>query len=179
MENKIVIAGFGGQGVVIAGKILAEAGLLENKNILGSVSYGAEMRGGTANTLITISDEEIFSPIIDHPNIAILLTTPSYLKFEPLLAKGSTVIVNSGIVDVEPKRQDLNIVKVNVTKIAQELGHIRVANMAALGALVSKTNIVSKDNMVKAIKKTFGANKPEFVYINVKAFEEGMKAVEK
>ena len=176
MENRIVIAGFGGQGVVVAGKILAEAGLMENKHILGMVSYGAEMRGGTANTIVTISDDEILSPIIDSPNIAVLLNTPSLLKFEPRLAKDSKVVINSGIVDTEPSRDDINISKVNVTKIAQDLGHIRVANIVALGVLIAKTKMLSKESVIAAIKKTFGEKKPEFVYINIKAFEEGIKA---
>ena len=176
-ETKIVIAGFGGQGVVLAGNILARAAVIENKNVTGMVSYGVEMRGGTANATVVINDDEIASPCIERPNAAMILNQPSLDKFEGSLEPGSIVLLNTTLVDREIGRDDLVAAKVEATSIAIELGNIRVANIVALGAFVKKTGVVDIESLAKAIEQLFGEKKPALVEINIKALRQGVASV--
>jgi 2-oxoglutarate ferredoxin oxidoreductase subunit gamma len=172
-ETKIVIAGFGGQGVVLTGNILARAAVIEEKNVVGMVSYGAEMRGGTANAAVVISDDEIFNPFVTSPNVAIILNRPSLDRFEPMLEKGGLLLINKSLIKRSPKRTDLNIIEVEATQIAREIGNLRVANIVATGAFIRHTNLLEMSSIEQAIKDLFSNKNPKLVEINLKALHTG------
>jgi len=174
-ETRIIIAGFGGQGVVVAGNIIARACVIEGKNITGMVSYGAEMRGGTANSTVVVSDGEIASPFVERPDIAIILNQPSLEKFEPVIRPGGLAVLNSSLIDRPVKRTDLDIVNIDATHIAHDLGNVRVANIVALGAFVEKTALVKMSSVSQAIEDMFSSKKAGMVEINRKAFLEGAR----
>lgn len=178
-QARIIIAGFGGQGIVLAGNIIARACVMENKHVTGMVSYGAEMRGGTANATVIVSDEEIASPFVDRPNMAIILNQPSLDKFENRLVSGGLAVINSTLITRDVIRGDIDVVKVNALEIARWLGNERVANMVALGAFIKRTGILKASNIAKAIEQLFAMKKVALVAINKKALKEGMKAAAK
>jgi len=174
-ETSIIIGGFGGQGVVSAGTILALAAMSQDKYVTQMVSYGAEMRGGTANSTVVISSSPITSPVIERPDVAVLLNQPSLDKFEDRIVSGGLVVVNTSMVAREVKRDDLDVVKVDATNTANRLGNIRVANIIALGAFVARTGLVKMESLEGAIEELFGQKKSELVEINKKALAEGAK----
>jgi len=174
-ETSIIIGGFGGQGVVSAGTILALAAMAQDKYVTQMVSYGAEMRGGTANSTVVISNSPIASPVIERPDVAILLNQPSLDKFEERIVSGGLAVVNTSMIAREVKRNDLDVVKVDATNTANRLGNIRVANIIALGALVARTGLVKMESLEGAIEELFGQKKPQLVEINKKALAEGAK----
>jgi 2-oxoglutarate ferredoxin oxidoreductase subunit gamma len=176
-ETKIIIAGFGGQGVVLAGTLIAKACIYENLNVTAMVSYGAEMRGGTANSTVVISREQIASPVVERPDIAIILNQPSLDRFEEKLVDGGLIILNSTLVEREVQRQGLDVLKIEATKAAQQLGNIRVANVVALGAFVKKTKLLKKESLSKAIEEQFSQKKAGLVDINKKALKTGAQLV--
>jgi len=168
-ETRIIIGGFGGQGVVSAGSILARAAMAEEKFVTQMVSYGAEMRGGTANSTVVISDSQIASPVIERPDVAILLNQPSLDKFEERIVSGGLAVVNTSLVTRRIQREDLDVVKIDATDTANRLGNVRVANIVALGALVAKTGIVKMESVEGAIEEVFGQKKAGLIEINIKA----------
>ena len=172
-EAKIIIAGFGGQGVVLMGNILARAGMAEDKHVTGMVSYGAEMRGGTANSTVVISDNDIASPFVVNPNIAIIMNQPSLDKFEERLLPDGLIVINTSMISRELKRSDLEVVKIAATDIANKLGNVRVANIVSLGAFIKKSGLLKAESVTHAIEELFLSKKPEFVEINKKAFQKG------
>jgi 2-oxoglutarate ferredoxin oxidoreductase subunit gamma len=178
-ETRIVIAGFGGQGVVVAGKILAQACIYEGKNVTAMVSYGAEMRGGTANCTLVISDEEITSPIVDTPDIAIIMNQPSLDRFGKQVAGGGMVVLNTSLADGALKRKDVSVVEVKATDEATKLGNVRAANILCLGALLSATGLLKLDSLAKALQKVFGDKGAKVVTLNTKAMEAGAALVSK
>jgi len=174
-ETKIVIGGFGGQGVVLAGTILARAAMAEDRFVTQMVSYGAEMRGGTANSTVVISDSEIASPVIERPDVAIILNQPALDKFEERIVSGGLVVVNSSMVAREVQRDDLEVVEVAATETANRLGNVRVANIVALGAFVAKTGLVKTAGVERAIEELFSQKKSGLIEINKKALTEGSR----
>ncbi|HBE73285.1 MAG TPA: 2-oxoacid:ferredoxin oxidoreductase subunit gamma [candidate division Zixibacteria bacterium] len=176
MYQGIRMSGFGGQGVISAGILLAQAGLLEGKNVSWFPAYGAEMRGGTANCSVVVADDEVSSPIVSRPDTAVVLNEPSLAKFEPMLKPGGLLIVNSSLVNTKPKRTDIRVALVPCNAIAQELGTIKIANMVALGALAGLTGAVSIEAIAKALPKVFKRAKPEILELNVKALKKGAEA---
>jgi 2-oxoglutarate ferredoxin oxidoreductase subunit gamma len=172
-ETKIIIAGFGGQGVVLAGTLIARACIYEELNVTGMVSYGAEMRGGTANSTVVISVGQITSPVVERPDIAIILNQPSLDKFEEKIVDGGLVILNSTLVERDVQREDLEVVKAGATQAAQELGNTRVANVVALGAFVEKTKLLKKESLLRAIEDQFSQKKSGLVEVNKRALEVG------
>jgi 2-oxoglutarate ferredoxin oxidoreductase subunit gamma len=176
-ETRIIIAGFGGQGVVLAGSVLAQAGMIEGRNVTGMVSYGAEMRGGTANSTVVISEEEIASPVVERPNCGIILNQPSLDKFESRILDGGLLILNSSLVDGEVQRSDLEIVKTAATETADELGNVRIANIVALGAFVKKSGILKLSSVEEALGKIFTGRKANLIEINKRALAAGAAAV--
>ena len=173
-EMKIIIGGFGGQGVVLAGTVLAKAAMSEDKHVTQMVSYGAEMRGGTANSTVVISDTEIASPVIERPDAAILLNQPSLDKFEGRIASGGLVVINSSLVSREVQRRDLEVVKIEATEIANRLGNVRVANIVALGAFIEKTNLLKTQSVERSIEELFSEKKAGLIEINKKALAKGV-----
>jgi len=176
-EIKIIIAGFGGQGTMLAGNILARGCVMEDKHVAGMVSYGAEVRGGTANASVVISDSQIASPVIINPDIAVILNQPSLDKFQDILAPGGLVVLNSSLVTGQVEREDLDVVKIDATEIAAQLGNVRVANIVALGALIEKTHLLKAESIERAIEDSFLAKKPKLVEINKKAFRAAAEAL--
>lgn len=175
-EKNILIAGFGGQGVVMAGNVLAYAAVEAGKNLLATVSYGAEMRGGTARANITISDSEIDSPIIDVPNLAMIMNAPSFVKYIDCIEKGSTVIINSSMIDddlIESKNGNLNLIKVDATNHAIKMGNLKVANIIMLGVLIRETGILDIASVKLGLERAFRKTKKALIYINQEAFELG------
>ncbi len=178
MLQKIIIAGFGGQGVILAGNVLAETALAENKNITAMVSYGAEMRGGTAHCTVTISDKEIASPIVDNPTTAIILNEPSLDKFEDKVEKNGLIVLNSSLVKREIKRDDIEIIKIPATDLANELGNVRIANSILIGAFIKKTNILNLNKVIETLPKAFPKRKQDLIEINIKALKKGAELVD-
>jgi len=176
MYQGIRMSGFGGQGVISAGILLAQAGLLEGKNVSWFPSYGAEMRGGTANCSVVIATEEVASPIVSRPETAIVLNEPSLTKFEPMVRPGGLLIINSSLINSKPKRTDIKIAYVPCNAIAQELGNIKVANMVALGAFAGLTGAVSVESIGRALPKVFKRARPEILELNIKALKKGSEA---
>jgi 2-oxoglutarate ferredoxin oxidoreductase subunit gamma len=176
-EHVLVASGFGGQGIMLLGQILATAAMVDNKFSTWLPSYGPEMRGGTANCTVVISDEHIGSPVTDTPREAIVMNIPSLLKFEERILPGGLLVINSSVVDREPERKDIEIVKVDANKVAERLGNTRAANMVILGAYLAKTGAVSEQSVEQALKMKFGNKKDSIVDLNMKALRAGAEAV--
>lgn len=170
---KIMMAGFGGQGIVVIGNIIARACVIEDKNVTGMVSYGAEMRGGTANATVVISDEAIASPYVVHPTHAIILNHPSLDRFEPDIVPGGLVLVNTSLMQRAVEREDLAQIQIAATEIAHELGNLRVANIVALGAFVHHTKLLKMESVEQGLSDLFSAKNPKLVELNLKALQAG------
>jgi 2-oxoglutarate ferredoxin oxidoreductase subunit gamma len=178
MERSVVIAGFGGQGVILAGKILAQAGMNHGLEVTWLPSYGPEMRGGTANCTVILSDKPIGSPIVDDPSAVVALNLPSLDKFEPSVAVDGVLVVNSSLIGRKVKRADVTAHAVPINEIAARIGNPRTVNMVALGAYIKATGVVPLD----VVKRTMAAamrdgGKEKLVAINEKALDEGYAAV--
>jgi 2-oxoglutarate ferredoxin oxidoreductase subunit gamma len=167
-ETRIIIAGFGGQGIVLIGNVIARAAVIENKNVVGMVSYGAEMRGGTANASVVISNDEIFNPFVKYPDMAIILNQPSLDRFESQIEKDGLILTNTSMMQRETTRMD-----VDATQIAHEIGNLRVANIVSVGAFVEHTNLLSMGSIEQAIKDLFSSKNPKLIEINLKALHTG------
>ncbi len=176
MQREVMFAGFGGQGILMIGKILAHAAMEEGFEVAWIPSYGPEMRGGTAYCMVVISDRQIGSPVIKNPMHLIAMNRPSLEKFAPVVKPGGVVIVNSSLIPIRAGREDIDEVLVPVSGIAKELGSIKAANIVALSAFVARSKIVDFDLMKECIKEEFAA-KEKFIPLNMKAVEEGRKAV--
>ena len=172
-QAKIMMAGFGGQGIVVIGNIIARACVIEDKNVTGMVSYGAEMRGGTANATVVVSDEDIASPYVVHPTHAIFLNHPSLDRFETDVVEGGLVLLNTSLMQRDVKRKDLQQINIAATEIAHELGNLRVANIVSLGAFIQHTSLVKMESVEQGIKDLFASKKPELVDLNLKALVAG------
>jgi len=173
MYQGIRISGFGGQGVISAGILLAYSGMIEGKNVSFFPSYGAEMRGGTANCSVVISDEEETTPIVSEPNTVIVFNEPSLAKFEPMVKSGGLLIINSSLVHSRPKRKDIKVLEVPCNQVAGEIGNAKVMNMVALGALAENTGALSVDTIVKSLSAVYKKLKPEVLQLNEKALKKG------
>jgi 2-oxoglutarate ferredoxin oxidoreductase subunit gamma len=179
MERSVVIAGFGGQGVILAGKILAQAGMDHGLGVTWLPSYGPEMRGGTANCTVVLSEKgEVGSPIVDEPTGLIAMNLPSLDKFEPIVAKGGAILINSSLIDREVERKDVNSFSVPLNELGEKVGNLRAINMIALGAYVKASGIVPlavvKGAMRDMLEKS---GKGKFIPLNEKALEEGYNAI--
>lgn len=175
---RILLAGQGGQGVLSAGRFLAESGLHEGKEVSYLPAYGPEMRGGTANCSVIISDEEIASPLCNEPDVLIALNAPSFHKFAPRVKSGGIIIVNGSISDSFAGRDDVRVYDVPANDLAIEAGDVRSANMIALGVLVEETGLVRKQSIVNCLQEKFAA-KPHVLDCNRNAFEAGLAFVKK
>lgn len=174
MIDKIVLAGFGGQGVLFLGKILAYAGMLDEREICWIPSYGPEMRGGTANCSVIISDDEINSTVLEYADAGIVLNQPAYEKFLPFIKVGGTLVVNSSTVDTTNTRQDIQVIHVPAGDVAKELGNPSLGNMVCLGALLNHLKTTNLVSIQKAVDKVVGKTKPQLCQINLVAVEKGL-----
>jgi 2-oxoglutarate ferredoxin oxidoreductase subunit gamma len=173
MTKEIIISGFGGQGIVSSGIIIAYAGLFENKHVTFFPSYGAEMRGGTANCSVVVSDEPIASPVVAAPDIVLIMNEPSLLKFEPMLKAKGLLFFNRTLIKSKPERTDIEVIAIDANAIAEELGTGRIANMVMLGSLVKKTGLLKLETLYKAQRKRFGRATEDQLKLNEKALEKG------
>lgn len=178
MRHEMIMSGFGGQGVLLMGQILTYAGMLEEKHVSWIPSYGPEMRGGTANCSVIITDGLPGSPMVDQPTAAVVLNLPSLDKFEPTVQVNGVLLVNSSLIDKEVKRKDIKVYRVPVNDIATELGNIKMANMVALGALIAATEAVEMEMLFKAFAKKF-ASKPQVIEANKVAIKRGYDYIKK
>ncbi len=173
MLIKTIFSGFGGQGVLSTGQTLARAAMLEGRHVTYLPSYGAEVRGGTANCTVTISDEEIASPIASEPEFVVALNQPSYFRFQNILQSGGFLLYNSSLVEPSSARGDIEMMGVPITKLAGDLGNVKVANMIMLGAFVRVSNLISFDRMLKNLPELLGAARSRLLKINEEAFQLG------
>lgn len=177
MYQGIRISGFGGQGVVSAGVLLAQSGLEDGRGVSWFPSYGPEMRGGTANCSVVVADGKVHTPVVTYPDTAIVLNEPSLTKFEPLVKKGGLLIVNSSLINSKATRKDITVLYVPCNEIASKVGNARAANLVALGVFAKATGAVSIDGIAKAMPKVFKRAKPEQLELNRKALEAGAAEV--
>ncbi len=174
-QQEVIIAGFGGQGVLSAGRILAYAGMRDRKKVTWMPSYGVEMRGGTASCTVIIAEEEIGSPIETEPYSAIVMNIASFQKFQSWVRKGGLLVVNSSLIKEKAHRNDCQTLYIQCNDIAEKLGNARAANMVALGAFWAVARPVTQEAIGLALKAQF-PKRPELVELNLKALEAGAKA---
>lgn len=176
MENNFIIAGFGGQGVLLAGEVLANAFMLDNKNVTWYPSYGAEMRGGTVNCEIVMNDSEDVSSVNkSETDYIVVLNQASFDRFLPKVKKGGWIIANSTLVKEEKPRNDINYVFVPVSKLADDLGNVKMANILALGVLSKVSKLTSVETLEKALDNVIPAHRKHFMPLNIKALNIGYK----
>ncbi|MDY0125015.1 MAG: 2-oxoacid:acceptor oxidoreductase family protein [Anaerolineaceae bacterium] len=173
MQSEVIISGFGGQGTLYAGQVYAYAGMDEGKHVTWLPSYGPEMRGGTANCTVVISDEEIGSPSALHPRAVIALNLPSLDKYEPLVAPGGFLIVNQSMVNREPTRTDIHWLTIPANDIARELGNERAANMVLLGALEGNMKALPDGALERALAAHTAERLKKFIGLNIEALHRG------
>lgn len=174
-QNDIIFSGFGGQGIQAAGKLIAYAGLLENKYVSFLPSYGPEMRGGTSNCHVIVSDQPIGSPILNSATALLAMNRPSLDKFEEYLVAGGIIVVDSALVNRSPVRTDVKVFEIPATTIASDMGNLAYANIIMLGKLLAETHVVSSEYFEKGLKKVLPEKKHYLIPEEMKALEIGMK----
>jgi 2-oxoglutarate ferredoxin oxidoreductase subunit gamma len=178
MLIKTIFSGFGGQGVIMMGYLLAIAGMYEEKNVTCLPSYGAEVRGGTANCTVVISTEEIASPVASEPEFAVLMNNPSLFRFQNQVQSGGSIFLNSSMIESRPIRGDLETYEIPVNDLAKQLQGNKVSNIIMLGAFIKKAGLVSFDTMIHALRDTFGHKNPAVFKSNKAALTLGYDYLE-
>ncbi len=173
MHHEIIISGFGGQGALFAGQLLAYGALAEGRHVTWIPSYGPEMRGGTANCTVIISDEEIGSPLTRHPTAALVLNPPSFDRFEPAMKKEGVLIVNTSLVATQSKRADIRVVYAPANEIASELGAIQLANVVMLGALIEATGMLKFETLDQVLDEHISVRHRDKLELNKRALRRG------
>ncbi len=177
MTTRTIFSGFGGQGVLSMGFTLANAAMLEGKYVTYLPSYGVEVRGGTANCTVVVSDEEIASPVASEPEFVVAMNQPSFNRFQNILQSGGLLCVNASLVDIASARSDIEILAIPTSQLAEKLGTIKVANMIILGALIKASNIISFDAMIKNLAELLGEGRSKLIKLNKEALEMGFNYV--
>lgn len=177
MTEKIIIAGFGGQGIILSGMVLAYAGMIEGKYVSHIPSYGAEMRGGTANCSVIVSSDEITSPIVSRPTTLVVLNLPSLLKFEDKVIGGGNIFVNSSLIENRVSREDVNVYYIPANELAEKAGGGRAANMVMIGGIIGITGIVKMENIKASLSEVVSKRNLRFNPINIKALDMGLEYV--
>jgi 2-oxoglutarate ferredoxin oxidoreductase subunit gamma len=175
MQSEVMFAGFGGQGILLIGKILAHAAMEEGFEVAWIPSYGPEMRGGTAYCTVVVSDRPVGSPIIRNPQHLIAMNRPSLEKFAPVVKPKGVILINSSLIPIDSGRSDVDELKVPVVEIATAIGNSRAANIVAIAAFVARSRIVSNNILEKCVREEF-SKKPKLIDLNMKAVAEGVKA---
>jgi 2-oxoglutarate ferredoxin oxidoreductase subunit gamma len=175
MQSEVQFAGFGGQGIMLMGKILAHTAMQEGYEVSWVPSYGPEMRGGTAYCTVVISDRPIGSPVIKNPTHLVAMNRPSLEKFAPAVKPGGIIFINGSLIKIGSGRDDVTELVIPVVEIARDMGNVKTANIIALSSFVSKSNIVGIEAFKASVKEEFAA-KEKLIPINMKAIEEGIKA---
>jgi len=174
MERATILSGFGGQGILFAGQVLAQAGMLEGKHVSWLPSYGPEMRGGTASCTVIVADRPIGSPVIDRADLVIALNPPSLAKFEGLLAPGGLLVLNDSLIEADPSRHDIDVLRVPCSALARTVGDERVISMIALAGAIGRLPIVSPESIRRALVEAAKGG-PEAVAMNLRALEIGLE----
>jgi 2-oxoglutarate ferredoxin oxidoreductase subunit gamma len=177
MTEEIIIAGFGGQGVLSMGKIMAYSGIMQDQEVSWMPSYGPEMRGGTANVTVILSDERISSPILTRYDTAIILNQQSMDKFEPMVKPGGTLIYDSNGITRHPDREDIKIFRVEAADEAAKMGLSKIFNMIVLGGFIKVRPIITLENVVQGLKKSLPARYHHLIPDNEKALKRGMEII--
>ena len=177
MESSIIVSGFGGQGTLFAGQVLAYAALDAGKQVTWIPSYGPEMRGGTARCTVIISDEEIGSPLTRNPSAVIALNLPSLDMYEPLIESGGLLIVNSSLIPRKVEREGVRDIYIPASEMAEEIGNVRLANMLMIGALLEAEEILPLDIVKKSLKEHIPERHKNTLPNNFKAMDEGAKFI--
>ena len=172
-DHEIVIAGFGGQGLLFTGKVLAHAGLIEGRELSWLPSYGPEMRGGTANCNVILSDTPVGSPIVQHPNVLIVMNTPSLDKYESAVVPGGKIFVDSTLITRKVERDDVEVFYIPATQMATDMGYHGLANMILLGAVLRETNCIADATVDDALHHVIPARKANLMDVNLKAIQAG------
>lgn len=176
-QTEIIIAGFGGQGVLFCGQLLAYAGMDEGKEVTWIPSYGPEMRGGTANCTVVVSDEEIGSPFVREPQAVIAMNRPSLDKYEDLVKPGGVLVVNTSMTDRKPVRTDVKVIEVDANAEAEKLGDQRMANMVLLGALLANLPVLPVESIQKSLKAHLPERHQKLLLKNFDALQEGARYI--
>ena len=179
METAIVIAGFGGQGVLFAGQLLAYAGMDSGHHVTWIPSYGPEMRGGTAHCTVIISDSPIGAPIVARPDLAVVFNLPSFTKYEPLVKPGGLLVVNSGIVHSKSLRGDIDVVYVDANQIAETWGTPKMINMAVVGALLAQRAVLPLDAVAQALRDHLPQRKQHLLAQNLDVLQQGFNQADR
>ncbi|MFZ1947913.1 MAG: 2-oxoacid:acceptor oxidoreductase family protein [bacterium] len=177
MTTKVIMAGFGGQGVVLIGTLLAYAGMKEGKHSTFFPSYGAEMRGGTANCSVIVSDAEIASPVVNQPDCVVAMNVASLEKFEPVVRSGGTIFVNSSLVERKATRPDIKEIRIPANDLAEDLGSTRAANMVMLGGLIKSTGAIGLDSAIAGLGGVLSERAMALLDVNKKALAKGFEQV--
>ena len=177
MEKQLIIAGFGGQGVLLMGQLLAYSGMLAGREVTWMPAYGPEMRGGSANCSVVISDRPVGSPKVEEADCVIAMNRPSMELFEKNLVPGGILLYNSSLIDVKPTRTDIRVYPVPVNDIANDLGNARVANMVMLGAYIGVEPIFDVDTLIESLRHKLGPAKEKLIPLNRTAIEKGIETV--
>ncbi len=173
MQIEIIIAGFGGQGVLFAGQLLAYAAMDKNYQVTWYPSYGPEMRGGTANCTVIISDEEIGAPVVGQPQVVMAMNRPSLDKYESVVKTGGLLIVNSSIIDRAVERKDIRVLSVPANEIAEKIGDKRMTNMVMVGALLANINIIDNSTIIAELNSHLPERHKKLIPSNIQALTEG------
>jgi 2-oxoglutarate ferredoxin oxidoreductase subunit gamma len=173
MQTELILSGFGGQGIMFAGQVLSYAAMDAGKQVTWIPSYGPEMRGGTANCTVVIADEEIGSPVVKNPDVALVMNLPSLDKYEPLVKAGGLLVINESMVDRGARREDITVVTVPCSEIAEEIGSIKMANMVAVGALLSGLKDLTLADVEAALNAHMPGRHKHLLPKNIEAIHKG------
>ncbi len=173
MQKEVIIAGFGGQGILFAGQLLAYAAMDEGLNVTWFPSYGPEMRGGTANCTVIISDDEVGAAVVRNPEVAMVMNLPSLEKYEPLVKPGGVLVVDSSLVEKKVARTDIKVLSVPATRLAEEMGNRRMANMVMLGALLGNHDVLPLQALKKSLEEHLPERHRKLLPANFQAMEAG------
>lgn len=174
-HEETIFSGFGGQGALFAGQLLSYAGIAEDLHVTWIPSYGPEMRGGTANCTVIVSEEEIGAPIIRYPTVAVVLNLPSMEKYEPLVKPGGVLLVNESLVTIKSERDDIRVIYIPASDIATEMGNPRMANLIMLGALVEATGLVKAETIEQQLEEHLSERHRKWLEPNKTALKKGME----
>jgi 2-oxoglutarate ferredoxin oxidoreductase subunit gamma len=177
-EMSLIAAGFGGQGLMVLGQLVAYPGIEEGRFVSWIPSYGPEMRGGTANCCVIVSSEEIGAPVVSEADVIVVMNQPSFDKFKDDVKKGGILLYNSDLVKPDATRADIRLVSIPANTIAMEAGSDKVANIVMLGAVVAASGIVDDKTCIETLKEKLGKKKPEFLPMNLSTYEKGKALVQ-
>lgn len=176
MTKEIIFAGFGGQGVLLAGQIVTYAGMEEGRHVSWLPSYGPEMRGGTAYCSVVVSDEEVASPVVVDADVVVAMNRPSMERFEKAVRPGGTLVMNTDLIEIEPTRDDITILRIPANTLAESAGTLKAANMVALGAFNEAEQVVRDETIISCLAKIMGEKKKHLIPTNEKALSLGRES---